>query len=315
MMSRHRFRNMIRLFGLSAAFTGALASAAFALTLNVTDDTYTDSRLGTLQGTAPNIVIGNTSSTDTGYVRFDLAALPKTTVITKAFLRLYVNDIIGTGTINILEVNGAWTEGTLTPANSPRTVATPVFTVAVAPSNKNTFLLVDVTQAVKDWLGGKTNNGLALVAPSQSAFAVSLDSKENTVTSHPMELEVSFEGPQGIQGPQGVQGPIGPIGPQGPIGPTGPQGPIGAAGPVGVSGYEIIQANGTIGSAFENGKVVNAACSAGKKVLGGGCRSDDSGTPAIAGAPFSSQDGYGCNFNTGGINVGIHAFAICANVQ
>ena len=44
MKSGHPFRRNLRLLGLSATFC-ALASAAFALTLNVTDDTYTDSRL------------------------------------------------------------------------------------------------------------------------------------------------------------------------------------------------------------------------------------------------------------------------------
>jgi hypothetical protein len=106
------------------------------------------------------------------------------------------------GTINIFEVNGAWTEGTLTPANAPPTVPTPMFTAVVAPGNINTFLLVDVTQAVKDWQSGaRANNGLAFVISAGSSIVVSLDSKENTLTSHPMELEVTLAA-QGQVGPQ-----------------------------------------------------------------------------------------------------------------
>ena len=65
-------------------------------------------------------------------MRFNLAALPQNATITLAFLRLYVNGVMNlagpAGTINIFEVNGAWTEGTLTPANAPPTVPTPMFT-------------------------------------------------------------------------------------------------------------------------------------------------------------------------------------------
>jgi hypothetical protein len=247
MKSGHPFRRNLRLLGLSATFC-ALASAAFALTLNVTDDTYTDSRLRTPLGAAPNIIVGNITSrapgaatgTQTGYVRFNLAALPQNTTITTAFLRLYVNGVMNlagpAGTINIFEVNGAWTEGTLTPANAPPTVPTPMFTAVVAPGNINTFLLVDVTQAVKDWQSGaRANNGLAFVVSAGSSIVVSLDSKENTLTSHPMELEVTLA-VQGQVGPQGPAGPQGPPGPQGPVGATGAAGATGATGATGPQG-------------------------------------------------------------------------------
>lgn len=41
----------------------------------------------------------------------------------------------------------------------------------------------------------------------KSAFAISLDSKENNLTSHPMELEIAIEGQPGPQGPVGPAGP------------------------------------------------------------------------------------------------------------
>jgi hypothetical protein len=231
---------------------------SFALTLNVTGDTYTDTQ-SPLQplGAAPVIQIGNLNGRNqTGYVRFDLTPLPKGATISQAFLRFYVNNAAmdaaaATGTVIIFEVNGAWTEGKLTTANIPPTVAAPAFPVAVAPSNKDSFVLVDVTQAVKDWQSGaRTNFGLAFVPSPKSAFAISLDSKENNLTSHPMELEVAIEGQsrgpkdqldlqvpperkgprvqpvrQVLRGHQGQRGQTGAAGAPGPQGPPGPATP------------------------------------------------------------------------------------------
>jgi hypothetical protein len=91
-------------------------------------------------------------------VRFDLTPLPSGVTITQAFLRVYVHQVVNisgpSGTINIFELNGAWTEGALTTANTPPKFPTPMFTFSVAPSNAMGFMLIDVTQAVKDWQSG-----------------------------------------------------------------------------------------------------------------------------------------------------------------
>src|ERR1700730_2100489 len=77
-------------------------------------------------------------------------------------------------TINIFEVNGAWTEGTLTNNTIPPKFPTPVFTFSVAPSNAKGFMLIDVTQAVKDWQSGaRPNNGLTLVPSNASNITTS----------------------------------------------------------------------------------------------------------------------------------------------
>jgi Phage Tail Collar Domain/Collagen triple helix repeat (20 copies)/TGF-beta propeptide len=253
MKTRQSFRNTVQRLGLSAALIGALASPAFALTLNVTDDTYTDNQFpGQILGNLPVLLIGNfMGHNQTGFVRFDLTPLPAGATITQAFLRLYVNNVGSgqsssqnsappagaTSTISIFELKSAWTEGTLTTTNIPPSAPTPMFSFSVSPSNKNTFVTVNVTQAVKDWLSGaKGNFGLTFVATTQSVLTVSLDSKENTLTSHPMELEIAIEGTAGAAGPQGPQGPQGLQGPQGPLGATGPQGPAGPQGPQGLKG-------------------------------------------------------------------------------
>jgi hypothetical protein len=76
----------------------------------------------------------------------------------------------------------------------------------------------------------------------------------------------------------------------------------------------VIQADGTIaGNWVIQG--VQAYCSAGKRVLGGGCKVEHANglTWAIDGYPLSG--GYSCDFMTTGLNEPIHAYAICGVVQ
>ena len=115
-----------------------------------------------------------------------------------------------------------------------------------------------------DWLSGATpNNGIALLPSAAADISAELDSKENTLTSHPPELEILFFGPAGPAGPigltgatgaagatgatgltgpagatgaTGAAGPIGPLGPIGPAGATGATGATGAIGPIGPAG-------------------------------------------------------------------------------
>src|SRR6185503_18652690 len=112
--------------------------------------------------------------------------------------------------------------------------------VVIDANKKGQFLLIDVTNAVRQWLDTSTNNGLALVA--HEATSVTFDSKENSQTSHEPELIVVLNnrtGPQGPQGPQGTAGAQGPQGERGEKGETGAKGeigPQGAEGPQGVQG-------------------------------------------------------------------------------
>jgi hypothetical protein len=246
MTTRQMFRYSVRALGLSAAFIGALASFAFAQTLNVTDDTYTDNQNAFQpMGANPAIQVGNAGGhNQAGFVRFDLTPLPAGATVTQAFLRVFVNQVVNisgpAGTIDIFEVNGAWTEGTLTANNAPPMFPTPMFTFSVAPSNAKGFMLIDVTQAVQDWqTGARPNNGLTLVPSNTSTSTIGLNSKENKDTSQPMELLVTLAGTPGPTGPQGPIGITGPQGPQGPVGltgPTGPQGPQGVTGATGATG-------------------------------------------------------------------------------
>jgi hypothetical protein len=79
MSTRRPLRNCVRGLGLSAVLVGTLASPAFALTLNVTDDTYVYSqRPNQILGATPVILIGNIGGRNQiGFVRFDLSPWPK----------------------------------------------------------------------------------------------------------------------------------------------------------------------------------------------------------------------------------------------
>jgi len=68
--------------------------------------------------------------------------------------------------------------------------------VPVVTADKSQYLLINVTSALQAWLNGtETNNGIALVA--NGSLNMTFDSKENTTTSHPAELDVVFTSGQG----------------------------------------------------------------------------------------------------------------------
>ncbi len=135
-------------------------------------------------------------ATQTTYVQFNLASIPATTSVSQATLKLYVNSVTTAGSFNVDYVNGAWTESTIDASNAPPLGTTIASNVNVAATEKNQYILINLTSAVQAWLNGsETNNGIALVA--NSSFNATFDSKENTTTSHPPELDIAFAGGSG----------------------------------------------------------------------------------------------------------------------
>lgn len=176
------------------------------------------------------------SASQTSYIQFDLSAIPSGYTganVAQASLKLYVNAITTAGSFNIDYVDGAWTEKTITADLAPALGTTIVSSVSLAKTQAGDYIVINITSAVAAWLNGtQTNDGIALVA--NSPLNCSFDSKENTGTSHPPELDIVFLG-NGAQGPAGPQGPDGPQGPQGVSGPMGLAGPQGPAGPAGIN--------------------------------------------------------------------------------
>jgi len=151
-------------------------------------------------------------------------------------------------------------------------------------------------------------------------------------TNEQKKVEWSVTGPQGPQGDPGPAGPTGPAGPKGdigdtgPVGPTGPQGPkgdtgntgpqgpAGLPGSPGISGYEVINTGFLVHSP---GVIVEAFCSLGKVVLGGGV--DLSRINSHVALSLSRPDGNthgwkGAYSSDNGTHTTIRVWAICAVV-
>src|SRR5436190_1073020 len=245
-----------------------LAGTSLAQTATLTDDAYTSSQAqNTNNGTATSLTVAQLPgkkgavTTQNSYLKFKLtSSLPLGTTaanVAKATLKVYVTSADIGSSLNVMRVNGSWDEGTITDTSGNLLMLLPEVS-GVTVTKANSFVVVDLTQLVKDWLSGvQPNNGIALTAganPSQITF----DSKENNQTSHEPRLEITLvnQGPQGQQGTQGAKGDtgeagaqglqgakgetgaIGPAGPQGAKGETGTQGPQGNAGPQGAPGVK-----------------------------------------------------------------------------
>jgi len=201
-------------------------------------------------GSAPVVSVGGPSGYE-GLFQFNLADLPPGTspaTIANATLRLFVSSVGGAGGISVYAASAGWSELTVNGVNGPAPGAQVAFNVAV--TQPGSWISIPVTGQVKSWLGGQLNYGF-IVTASPAATFVSFDSKENTSTHHPAELEIDLvgaAGATGVTGPAGVNGPTGPPGPIGPagvtgaggaggvMGPAGPSGPAGATGASGVAG-------------------------------------------------------------------------------
>ena len=130
------------------------------------------------------------------YIQFNLASIPATASLSKATLKLYVNSVATAGSFNVDYVHGAWTENQIDSGNAPPLGGAIASNVSITTSEKNQYVLVDITPAVQAWLSGsEANDGIALVA--NGSFNVTFDSKENTTTSHPPELDIAFAGGDG----------------------------------------------------------------------------------------------------------------------
>jgi hypothetical protein len=135
-------------------------------------------------------------ASQTTYIQFNLGSIPATASVSQATLKLYVNSVTTAGSFNVDYVSGAWSEGTIDASNAPPLGAAIASNISVTTAGKNQYILIDVTSAVQAWLNGsEANNGLALVA--NSSFNATFDSKENTMTSHPAELDIAFAGGDG----------------------------------------------------------------------------------------------------------------------
>ena len=234
---------MISIICLAVMLVFLWRAPGHALTLHVTDDTNINlNNLGQNNGDSQIVLVRNVGGGGVrhAFAKFDLTPLPPGVVISRATLRLWVSDLPNAGSIDLHLVTGTWDEGSLTAATAPAFAATPFATQPIAAGDEKSYLTVDVTTVVQGWATAPASNfGLAVLPNALDNIRLELDSKENTGTSHPMEIEVTFDGPAGPTGAVGSTGPTGPAGVAGPTGPTGTQGiqgPTGATGATGPTG-------------------------------------------------------------------------------
>jgi hypothetical protein len=158
-------------------------------------DSYTSTASSTTNYGA-NTLLAVDGTAAVTYVEFNLASVPATASISQATLKLYVNSVTTPGSFNVDYVNGSWEESTIDASNAPPLGGAIASDVAITTADKNQYILINVTSAVQAWLSGsETNHGIALVANSD--FYATFDSKENTTTSHPAELDIAFAGGDG----------------------------------------------------------------------------------------------------------------------
>jgi hypothetical protein len=161
-------------------------------------DAYTNSADPTTNYGATTLLAVDGASQIT-YIQFNLASIPSGASVSQATLKLYVNAVTRAGSFNVDYANGTWAENTITHNLAPALGTTIVSSVPVTAADKNQYILVNITPAVQDWLKGTTpNDGIALVA--NGSFNATFDSKENTTTSHPAELDIVFAGGSGGDG-------------------------------------------------------------------------------------------------------------------
>jgi hypothetical protein len=194
---------LIRTFyALLLMLTGVLSLPALGQ-ITPSDDAYTLTSSPTKNfGTATTLEVGSSGATT--FVRFDLSGIPSSvtgSMVAKGTLKIFVGTVATAGSFNVDLVTSSWSEKTITANSEPTLGGAIASAIPVTTSDKDQYILVDVTAAVVDWLNGTANDGIALVPDGTVSFA--LNSKETTSTSHSAELDIVLTGPAGPQGPPG----------------------------------------------------------------------------------------------------------------
>jgi TGF-beta propeptide len=194
-MTSSKIGTKIGILWFSVIFVSLLTWKAAYAQITPLGDSYTNTADPTANyGAQKTLDVDGASQTT--YIQFNLGSVPSTASVSQATLKLYVNSVTTAGSFNVDYINGSWSESKIDASNAPPLGAAIASNVSVTTADKNQYILVNVTSAVQAWLNGsETNNGLALVA--NSSFNATFDSKENTTTSHPAELDIAFAGGDG----------------------------------------------------------------------------------------------------------------------
>ncbi len=246
--------------------TGIISRPALGQ-ITPSDDSYTLTNSPTKNfGTAKSLAVESTGGT--AFIRFDLSSIPSSvtgSMVAKGTLKIFVDTVPTAGSFNIDLVTSPWTEESITANNTPTLGSAIASAIPITTSDKDQYILVDVTSAVVDWLNGTSNDGVALVPDGKVSFT--LDSKEATTTSHPAELDIVLTGPQG---PPGPPGPISGVTAGPGLTGGGTKGTVTLSMLTSCSKNQILQWNGSTWACSSAGTGTITGVTAGTDLTGGG---------------------------------------------
>ena len=189
-------------------------------------DAYTNTRLAANQnyGNDPSLKV---AANKTSFLQFAVNSYFPTGIVSndiaKATLKIFVNSVNTAGSFNVSSVVNTWAEESIKGNNQPSIGTQLIGPIAITSTSSKHWISIDITNQVKDWLDGiSNNNGLVLVAVG--GINANFDSKESSAFSHAPEIDIIMESTAGLQGPKGDAGPAGAIGATGLTGATGVQG-------------------------------------------------------------------------------------------
>src|SRR5436190_4631710 len=207
-------------------FVFALAATALAQS-PVSDDTFvTSASPSSTNGSSPSLVVQAPAGWT--FIKLDLSRIPAGTqasAVSKATLKLYVTAATAQGAFDVFRVDSTWKEANLTYSNSTAPnqsaqslVLTPISTGTCSGTpvqcvtTTSKYVIVDVTNIVKDWInfqngvgGAHANNGIAFKPSSGSSISATFESKESTTTGHDSDLEIDY--PTSLSSLPGTIGP------------------------------------------------------------------------------------------------------------
>ncbi|HTA46713.1 MAG TPA: DNRLRE domain-containing protein [Bryobacteraceae bacterium] len=166
-----------------------ISSAAFAQSVPLVQDSYVVPGSAANYGASATLNVGGSGLAEV-LVQFDLSNLPTGIAagnVSHATLALFVHAVGTAGMVNVSEANGLWMEAGVSGNNLPATGAAVASGVEIAGANS--YLPVDVTHAIQDWLSGTQNNGF-IITPGSAGVSAQFDSKESISTSHPAQLTI-----------------------------------------------------------------------------------------------------------------------------
>jgi hypothetical protein len=187
----------------------ALAAGAFAQAVLVSDAYTSTTSINGNFGTNPTLTV---SANNNIYVKFNIAnTLPagtKAEDVAKATVKFYISKVATAGKLDLYPILADWDERTITANNAPLIGALALTTQPIGKDDQGNYVLIDITDLVKQWLSGQSglaNYGFALTphpvdASTPQVADLNFDSKENSQTSHEAMLGVQLAAlPDGLQ--------------------------------------------------------------------------------------------------------------------